>query len=182
MPDGSVIDRARAGDDDAWERLVARWDGEVLNLAYRLTGDREEARDIRQKAFVRAYAGLDRFDGRSRFSTWLYRIVVNLCRDQLRRSRRLPAARPGDDAPRAAAAPSEQAARAELAARVAAAVTDLPAGEREVLVLRHYHQLALVDVARVLGVPPTTARSRLARALERLRETLALTESSPCLE
>jgi RNA polymerase sigma-70 factor (ECF subfamily) len=177
----NVIARAKAGDRRAFERLIARWDGEVLNLAYRLTGHREDARDVRQAAFIRAYGALDSFDGRSRFSTWLFRIVINLCRDHVRssarRARLAPAAPPERDRTGTA---EDEADRAELARLVREAVTALPTDEREVLVLRHYHQLRLVEVARVLDIPPTTARARLGRALDGVRGRLAQTEPRIC--
>lgn len=169
------VSRAAGGDQAAFERLIARWQDEALNLAYRLTGNLEDARDIRQAAFIRAYQGLADFDGRSRFSTWLLRIVVNLCRDHQRRQ--LSARRRQQTATAAIETdhqgPQRRAQQSELGILVAEAVGGLPPSEREVLVLRHYHGLACAEVARILGVPVTTARSRLARALDRLRERLA---------
>ncbi len=168
------VSRAAGGDQAAFERLIARYQGEALNLAYRLTGNLEDARDIRQAAFIRAYQGLADFDRRSRFSTWLLRIVVNLCRDHQRRQqstrrRERPAVFIGP----AQEGPQHRAQQSELGILVAEAVGGLPSSDREVLVLRHYHGLACAEVARILGVPVTTVRSRLARALGRLRERLA---------
>jgi RNA polymerase sigma-70 factor (ECF subfamily) len=172
----SVIARAVAGDHRSFERLVARWDGELLNLAYRLTGSLDDAHDIRQAAYVRAYRGIERFDGRSRFSTWLFRIVVNLCRDHQRRRRsdrrRLLAITPRSGARDVSAPADGSAERSELADQVRAAVMALTPPQREVLVLRHYHQLSPADIARVLGTPVTTVRSRLSQALDHLRRRL----------
>ena len=169
------VSRAAGGDQAAFEQLIARWQDEALNLAYRLTGSLEDARDIRQAAFIRAYQGLADFDGRSRFSTWLLRIVVNLCRDhqrcQLSARRRQQTATAAIETDHLG--PQRRAQQSELGILVAEAVGGLPPSEREVLVLRHYHGLACAEVARILGVPVTTARSRLARALDRLRERLA---------
>ena len=168
------VSHAAGGDQTAFERLIARWEGEALNLAYRLTGNLEDARDIRQAAFIKAYEGLPDFDGRSRFSTWLFRIVVNLCRDHQRRQQ---SARRRQRAATAAVetdheGPQRRAQQSELGILVAQAVGGLPPSEREVLVLRHYHGLACAEVARILDLPVTTARSRLTRALTRLRERL----------
>ncbi len=174
----SEIDEARnlshaaGGDQAAFERLIARWEGEALNLAYRLTGNLEDARDVCQAAYIKVYEGLPDFDGRSRFSTWLFRIVVNLCRDHQRRQqsarRRQRAATAAVETDHEGA--QRRAQQTELGILVAEAVGGLPSSEREVLVLRHYHGLACAEVARILGVPVTTARSRLARAIGRLRE------------
>jgi RNA polymerase sigma-70 factor (ECF subfamily) len=170
----TLVAAAVAGDSRSFERLVGRWEGEVLNLAYRLTGSAEDALDVRQAAFVRVHESLAGFDGTSRFSTWLYRIVVNLCRDHHRKQQssrrrlRVVAERPVRDID----SPTTRAQREELSAVVAAAVATLPASQREVLVLRHFHQTPMGDVAAVLGIPVTTARSRLAQAFARLRDRL----------
>jgi RNA polymerase sigma-70 factor (ECF subfamily) len=173
--EAGVIAKAVAGDQRSFERLIARWDGEILNLAYRLTGSREDAHDVRQEAFIRAYRALARFDGRCRFSTWMFGIVVNLCRDRHRslaaRRRLLEGValeRPAGEA----GCPDDPALAGEMREVVRSAVMNLPPDEREVLVLRHYHQMPLSDVAALLGVPSTTARSRMNRALGRMRESL----------
>jgi len=179
--EGSVVAKAVAGDQRSFERLVARWDGEILNLAYRLTGSLEDAHDVRQEAFIRAYRSLTRFDGRCRFSTWLFGIVVNLCRDRHRShgarrrllegvATKLPVAEAGR--------PDDPALAGETREMVRTAVMNLPPDEREVLVLRHYHQMPLTDIAGLLGVPPTTARSRMNRALRRMREHLVRADRS----
>ncbi len=169
------VSNAAGGDQAAFERLIARWESEALNLAYRLTGILEDARDVCQAAYIKVYEGLPDFDRRSRFSTWLFRIVVNLCRDHQRRQqsarRRQRAATAAVETDHEGA--QRRAQQTELGILVAEAVGGLPSSEREVLVLRHYHGLACAEVARILGLPVTTARSRLARALGRLRERLA---------
>ncbi len=148
------VSHAAGGDQAAFERLIARWEGEALNLAYRLTGNLEDARDVRQAAYIKVYEGLPDFDGRSLFSTWLFRIVVNLCRDHQRRQQ---SARRRQRAATAAVetdheGPQRRAQQTELGFLVAQAVGGLPPSEREVLVLRHYHGLACAEVARILGV------------------------------
>lgn len=172
--DLTLVMRVRAGDRSALERLVRRHDARVLHLAWRLLGDADEAKDVRQAAFLRMVDALPRFAGDCRFETWLVRIVINLCRDARRRraarERRTAGARAaaGDLAPAAEAALEQD----ETAGLVAAAVRALPADEREVIVLRHWQGLTFARIARLLEQPETTVKSRLTRGLERLRRAL----------
>jgi RNA polymerase sigma-70 factor (ECF subfamily) len=175
--------RAKAGDASAFDELVRRGDRRVVELAARLLDDRVEAEDVRQLAWIRVWRGLADFDLRSRFTTWTYRIVVNLCRDRRREQARrddrvelgLDAVRTPDRAPE----PDAALARDELAERVRAALAQLPDDERECLVLRHYHDLDATAIGAVVGRPRTTVQSCLARALTRLQFRLRpLVESS----
>jgi RNA polymerase sigma-70 factor (ECF subfamily) len=146
-----------------------------VNLAYRLTGEIEEARDIRQIAFTKAYRALPSFNGRACFSTWMYRIVVNLTRDRSRSRRAGEAAlRAREDRRRAerAARPDELTADREAARTVAEAVALLPPGEREVVILRHYHGRTFAEIAEIVGAPTSTVKSRMERALRALRPRL----------
>src|SRR6187399_224195 len=90
--DEELVARATAGDQDSFNQLVARWERPIYALAYRTLGREEEARDVVQEAFLRAYRGLKGFKGEAKFSSWLYRITLNLCRDWIRRERRAPIA------------------------------------------------------------------------------------------
>ena len=174
--DGELVRLFQAGDRGAFTQLARRWEADMLNLAYRLTGDLEDARDIRQAALLRAFLGLSRFQGDARFSTWLYRLTVNLCHDHNRarmRRRRL-----ADSIRADAAAPDHASAHPDdTSARVGAALGALPAEEREAIVLRHYHGLSFADIAEVVQSPVTTVRSRFARGLCRLRDRLAPLEA-----
>ena len=173
--DEELVRRFQEGEEAVFEELVERWSPVVLRLANRLLGDPEEARDVRQMALIRTYHALAAYhggDGRGSVSTWLYRVVLNLCRDQGRRRER--ELRREQRAAEGAAAqdplePGRECAAREQAARVAAAVLALPAREREVVVLRHYHELTFPEIAAVLGKPITTVKSRLAKGLGRLR-------------
>lgn len=170
------VARAARGDRSALERLLRRIDGRVLDLAHRLTGDADVAKDLRQQALIRVCRGLVDFAGRADFETWVHRIVVNLCRDHLRSqsAMRRRTERHGFLVG-ASAAPSthDETERMELGQRVATAVGALPDEEREALVLHHYQGLSFPEIARVLEVPETTLKSRFARALERLATRLA---------
>jgi RNA polymerase sigma-70 factor (ECF subfamily) len=175
--DNDLIARFQGGDAAAFSELVQRWDRRVYGLAYRVTGDAAEAGDVRQMAFMRAYAALASFNGHATFATWMYRVVVNLCRDRMRSQevrrrhvRSMPAAAGGTaDEP-----PSTRSAceRHEVADRVASAVADLPSAEREVVVLRHYQDLTFVQIAEVLDMPASTVKSRMNQALGLLRTRL----------
>ena len=88
--DEELVARANAGDTDSFNQLVTRWERPIYALAYRTLGREEDARDVVQEAFLRAYRGLRGFKGEAKFSSWLYRITLNLCRDWIRRERRAP--------------------------------------------------------------------------------------------
>jgi RNA polymerase sigma-70 factor (ECF subfamily) len=143
-------------------------------LAYRLTRDAHAADDIRQSAFLRAYERLGDFNGRAAFSTWLYRIAVNLCRDWQRSSqaqeRVLQVARRAPRESRAAARPPAE--ESEAARCVAQAVQALPAAFREVVVMRHYLELSFAEIAEIVEAPVSTVKSRMTRGLRLLRESL----------
>ncbi|MEQ8766178.1 MAG: sigma-70 family RNA polymerase sigma factor [Planctomycetota bacterium] len=170
--DLELIQRFRSGETEAFERLVKRWSHRILNVAFRLLGDLEEARDIRQEACLRLYRALDGYSGRASFSTWLHQIVLNLCRDQIRRRQsRRRALEQIDSRPDFSSDPQETE-RAEQWRRVAAALRELPDSEREVVVLRHYQGLRFIEIAEILETPITTIQSRLQRAFGRLRAHL----------
>lgn len=180
--DEELVLRFQAGDESAFETMVARWNEPVLQLATRLTGDLEEAKDVRQMALLRIYQSLRGFEGRARVSTWVWRVVLNLCRDKKRnaavRSRTLEASvreREGDYVLEETG--FHVARDRELAGIVAKAVLELPAPEREVVVLRHYHDLAFPAIAEILGSPVTTVKSRMTRGLTLLRTRLATLET-----
>ncbi|MHC4089142.1 MAG: RNA polymerase sigma factor [Planctomycetota bacterium] len=177
LSDNDLIARIRGGDAAAFEQLVQRWDRQVYGLAYRVTGDAEEASDVRQMAFLRTYSALGSFNGRAAFSTWLYRVVLNLCRDRLRsrqvRVRHAEAIsarqdKAGGEAPSCEGEHEQQ----ELIRQVADAVGSLPEVEREVVVLRHYQGLTFGQIAEVLAAPVSTVKSRMSRALASLRGRL----------
>jgi RNA polymerase sigma-70 factor (ECF subfamily) len=183
--DEAAVRRFQSGDEQAFEELVARWDVEILRLAQRLTGDLDAAHDVRQATLLKLYTRLAGFDGRCRLSTWIYRIVLNLCHDDRRRGEARERAHeaaqhaaaqdsPGDSngAPHAAEPALLSSARAETARRVASAVIGLPAREREVVVLRHYHDLSLASIAAITGSPVTTVQSRLYKGLRLLSTRL----------
>ena len=133
--DEELVARATAGDASSFNELVSRWERPIYALAYRTLGREEDARDVVQEAFLRAYRGLRGFKGQAKFSSWLYRITLNLCRDWIRRERRTPiiATPEGTDPVELAderLTPSESVedlvARREMSAAVAKAMAELP--------------------------------------------------------
>lgn len=178
VPDeeASLVTRAQAGDLGAFEQLVRATSAETYTLALRLTGNEEDARDVVQETYLRAYRGLDRFRGEARFSTWLYRITANCAATHLARRGRhrhdeLTEELAGAD-DRPAVDPQLQADAAGLRDELQVALQALPDSLRAVVVLRDVYDLTHEEIARELGISQTAAKVRLHRARRRLREQL----------
>lgn len=157
----------------AYEELVRRYQRRLYSLAYRLTGDREEAEDLAQEALVRAYTALPRFRSGLRFSPWIYKIAVNLCINYLRRRRaQVPL---DEEAPFVDSSPTPEQAleRDETRAVVQEAILALPEHYRAAIVLRHLHDLSYVEIAQALGLPMGTVKTHLFRAREMLHKLLS---------
>ena len=184
LPERDLVASCRTGDPEAFERLVRLHEAMVVNLADRLLGDVEEARDVAQEVFLQVYKRLDAFEGRSSLKTWIYRIAVNQCHNRRRfwRRRRRDREAPLDErlvensnvpGARPAASPYDETLRLERARRVQAALLELRFEQRSVLVLREVEGLSCEEVAAALGVPEGTIKSRLSRAREAMRRKLA---------
>ncbi len=169
-----LVELAKAGDREAFDRLVRITHKDAYALALRLTANAEDARDVVQDAYLRAYKGIDRFRGDAAFSTWLYRIVANCSTTHLGRRQRqrhdtlsihteVIDTRPEHD-------PALQGDHAELRARLDAAIRDLPPRLRSVVVLRDVYDLPHEEIAAELGISTTATKVRLHRARRRLRE------------
>jgi len=186
-PEAELVDRARKGDHAAFRILVERYQDRVYGLARRILRDPELARDAVQEGFLKAYAGLERFEGRSGFYTWLYRLVFNQCIDMKRRDRSArhdewddEIARdvaPGADAPplpvgTELADPAKAYHRGQLREALAAAIESLPEDARRTLVLREVDGLSYEEIAKALQIPKGTVMSRLHYARRRVRDTL----------
>lgn len=167
--DHELVDRCLHGDLEAFEPLVARYQKPLFNVALRMVKDREDARDITQTAFVKAYEKLGTFDPSYRFFSWIYRIAVNECLNFVARRRPegpLPPDLPSTDDP-------ERSAQAgELAARIQRALMTLSPDYRLAVVLRHFLGLSYGEMSAVLLIPEKTVRSRLHTARQRLADTL----------
>jgi RNA polymerase sigma-70 factor (ECF subfamily) len=153
------VDAARAGDRDALDRLLRTHYDRLYNLCRRLTGNDADALDACQEALITIARRLDRFDGRSSFGTWAYRVATNACFDELRRRRR----RPLTVVPPDVASPHDLGDAAAVRLDIDAALTRLPTEYRAAVVLRDLCGLPYDDIGQVLGVPIGTVRSRIAR-------------------
>jgi len=176
MDDMALAMRARDGDSEAFESLVRRYRNEVYGLCWYFTRNREDAWDLSQEVFIKAWRALNRFRGDSSFKTWLMRIAANHCKDHLKK-RRLDTAS-FDDALQApdnesSANPSETAVSNELGAAIDAAVQQLPAKHQMAFVLREYKGLSYQEMAEVMQCNVGTVMSRLFNARKRLQELLA---------
>ena len=179
--DEELVALAQAGDLDCFNQLVARWERPIYALAYRTLSREEDARDVVQEAFLRAFRGLKGFRGQAKFSSWLYRITLNLCRDWIRRERRAPVAQlpEGVDPIEIAderMAPTESVedlvARKEMSEAVARALADLPEEQRMAILLKEYHGLTFQEIADQLDCPLSTVKTRLYQGLTVLRRRL----------
>ncbi|MGE0877014.1 MAG: RNA polymerase sigma factor [Acidimicrobiia bacterium] len=173
----SMVAAARDGDRDAFDRLVRATYASTYTLAYRLTGDPEDASDVVQEVYLRAYKGLRRYRGDSQVTTWLYRITANCSATHHgRRRRHLHETMPDEgqvmDADRAVD-PHDRAEQVELRDRLERAVAALPARLRAVVVLRDVYGLSHDAIADELGITESAAKVRLHRARRRLRDDLA---------
>lgn len=176
MTDEQVVDRVRGGEPRLFAELVARHQDAVYATSLRLLGDAADAEDTAQEAFLKAFRGLAGFRGDAKFSTWLYRITVNLCADHARRSRRPDRrARTIDDAgeiPDGRMDPEGGLLADEERKAVERAVMGLEERYRSVVVLHYYQKLSYEEIATVLGMPLKTVETRLYRARRMLRNVL----------
>src|SRR5712691_6878226 len=185
--DEELVARSIGGDSDSFNELVLRWERPIYALAYRTIGREEDARDVCQETFLRAFRALPGFRGEAKFSSWLYRIALNLCRDWMRRERRTPVVQAPEDVDlmdlAAAREPSEliedRLARNDLSRAVERAMALLPEDQRTAIVLKEYHELTFQEIADLVGCPLSTVKDRLYQGLTVLRRDLAGREAGP---
>jgi RNA polymerase sigma-70 factor, ECF subfamily len=178
--DEELVARSIGGDLDSFNQLVLRWERPIYALAYRVIGREEDARDVAQEAFLRAFRAIGGFKGQAKFSSWLYRITLNLCRDWIRRERRTPItlAPEGVDLVELAGetAPSESieelVSRKQLGRAVEKAMALLPEEQRTAIILKEYHGLTFQEIADMLDCPLSTVKTRLYQGLSVLRKQL----------
>jgi len=167
--DAAAVERCLSGDTAAFETLITRYQRVLGTVAYRMLGNRDDARDATQAAFVKAYERLDTYDPSFRFFSWIYRILTNECLNALR------ARRPEDPVTpdlSLASAPVDGLEAAERRAAVQAALQALSREYREVVVLRHFADLSYDEMAAALGIPAKTVKSRLYSARQQLGRLL----------
>ena len=176
--DEQLVQAVQSGDTSAFGVLVDRWERKIKGAIYRVLGSDSEANDLAQEAFLKAYRGLGRFKREAQFSSWLYQIALNLCRDRLRRQRTRPLVSfeelndQGRSWPSVAGPSAHELVEAnDLSRLVAEAVAELPEEQREVIVLKEYQELTFLQVAEILELPVSTVKTRLYRGLGQLRHS-----------
>ena len=170
--DGQLVAMTLGGNAEAFATLVARYDRAVYHLAYRTLHDVEEARDVAQEAFFKAFRSLKTFKPEARFSTWIFSITYHACCDRLNRRKRYSS----DEMPERAdpsPGPERQAIALDESRRLRAAIDDLPEKYRTVITLYHLQGKQYDEIAAVLGLPMGTVKTHLFRAKEHLRKLLA---------
>ena len=178
--DEELVTRSMGGDLDSFNQLVLRWERPIYALAYRVIGREEDARDVAQETFLRAFRALGGFKGQAKFSSWLYRITLNLCRDWIRKERRTPVSQApeGIDIVELAgeATPSETieqlVGRNQLSRAVSKAMASLPEEQRTAIILKEYHGLTFQEIADMLDCPLSTVKTRLYQGLSVVRKQL----------
>lgn len=182
LTDRAYVAKARSGDADAYRVLVERHSRTLFRLAFRMTGNEQDAEDVVQESFLRAYRQLGKFDDRASFGTWLYRIASNCSLDLVRARKRrsehfAPAETESNEDPIAAIpsgapSPERTALSTEVRERLAAAMQDLSAAERTAFVLRHFEGMCIEEVSQVLECQPGAAKHSVFRAVQKLRRAL----------
>jgi len=169
VADSELISSARRGKVEAYNLLVSRWEKRVFNYLLRLVGDREDAMDLSQEVFLKAYQSLDRLEDASRFAPWLFRIAHNEAFSHLRRKRPESG---WEDLP-VEKGPAVRIEPIELSLAVESALARLSDDQRDAVLLKIYQGFKFEEMAELLGCPVSTVKSRLYSALDVLKETLA---------
>ena len=178
--DEELVARSRGGDIESFNELILRWERPIYALAFRVIGRDDDARDVCQEAFLRAFRALPGFKGEAKFSSWLYRITLNLCRDWMRKQRRTPVSQVAEGfdifemaADQGGTEPIEElVARRELSGVVERAMSSLPIEQRTTIVLKEYHGMTFQEIADLQGCPLSTVKTRLYQGLAALRRQL----------
>jgi len=179
--DAALITRAREGDPEAFRALVERHSVRLFQLAYRMSGNEQDAEDVVQETFLRAYRQLDRFESRAGFGTWLHRIAANCSLDLLRKRKRhdaridpveLDLVEPMSTLSPQAPPPDDQVFHLEVQQKVEAAMDQLTPMERTAFVLRHFEGRSIEDIGRVLGTGASATKQSIFRAVQKMRRAL----------
>ena len=182
MEAGSAVERARSGDSDAFRLLIEQHSRAVFRLAFRMTGNEQDAEDVVQETFLRAYRQLDKYEARSSFSTWLYRIASNYSLDLIRMRKRHEDKRERGKAaderdilqtiPVNTPGPDRIAHSNQVQARVNEALKELSDQERTAFVLRHFEGLSIDEIGDALGTGTNATKHSIFRAVQKLRRSL----------
>jgi len=178
--DEELVARSISGDTESFNELILRWERPIYALAYRTIGREEDARDVCQETFLRAFRALPGFRGQAKFSSWIYRIALNLCRDWIRRQRRAPVSQIPEDMdlgelaaqPGASETVEDLVIRRQLTGLVESAMSTLPEEQRTAIILKEYHGMTFQEIADLQGCPLSTVKTRLYQGLSVLRKRL----------
>ncbi|HEX8652798.1 MAG TPA: sigma-70 family RNA polymerase sigma factor [Pyrinomonadaceae bacterium] len=178
LADCDLVARAVAGREDGFEQLVRRYQRPIAAYVYRMVGDYEAALDLTQEVFIKVYNSLARYRSEYKFSTWIYKIAHNAAIDHLRRhtTREQSLTDEMNGEPRellvtySKPSPEQESEKEERRAEIERVVLELPATYRELVVLRHSHDLSYDEIAEVTGLPLGTVKNRLFRAREAMRQ------------
>lgn len=179
MSDEQLVEAFQAGHLAAYDELVSRWQSKIRGAVWRVLGSTEDAADITQEAFLRAFRGLKAFKREAKFSSWIYQIALNLCRDSLRRKKGKSYVSLDEPEPQFPAlvskgpSPLELSEGSQLADRVRMAIQKLSEEQREVIILKEYEGLTFAEIAETLGLPTSTVKTRLYRGLVEMKQHLA---------
>lgn len=179
----ALLDRCCTGDAAAFEALISSYQKKVYNVAYRMLGNTDDASEIAQEVFIKIFRSIRQFKGEAAFSTWVYKIAVNMCLDELRRRKKSKVVyideavrlEDGDvekQIPGELPGPEEMAEKNELRKIVEKAIGLLDEKHRCVIVLRDIQGMSYEEIARILGCPPGTVKSRINRARAALKDIL----------
>src|SRR5258707_1776875 len=177
--DEELVEACLAGEESAFDVLVGWWDKKIRGAIYRFIGSEDDARDVCQEAFLKAYKSLGSFKQEARFSSWLYQIALNLCRDRLRRrrGRTMVSLDELEEGGAAMTMPGPTALdllqQRDVSRLVASAIASLADEQREVIILKEYEGLTFLEISQVLDTPISTVKTRLYRGLDQLRSRLA---------
>jgi len=184
---GSAVERARSGDSDAFRQLVEQHSRAVFRLAFRMTGNEEDAEDVVQETFLRAYKQLDKYEARSSFSTWLYRIASNYSLDLIRMRKRHEDKRERGTAedrdilqsiPVDSPGPDRIMYGTQVQERVNEALNELSPQERTAFILGHFEGLSIEEIGSTLGTGTNATKHSIFRAVQKLRRSLEPVVSS----
>lgn len=181
LDDSILVNQSKSGDLDSFDELVKRYEGKVYTIAFRFTGNHADASDLAQEAFIKAYKGLKSFRGDASFATWLYKIVSNVCRDELRRQQRQKnvslddlVIHPGNAQylESTEQSPEEYIEKNEIQHLVQQQLNNLPEEQRLILVMREIQGLTYDEIAIALDCNLGTVKSRLNRARQSLKQNV----------
>jgi len=180
LTDNELIEQTLHGETEAFGILVRRWERQIYSLALRVLGHEEDARDVCQETFLSAFRHLKKFRGDAQFSSWIYRIALNLCNTKMRRAQSRPdvpleqhlettGAEPVAETEELGANIQQQ----EVAQYVRKALAGLPPEMRQVIIMKEYEGLKFVEIAEILNIPVSTVKTRLYTGLAQLKKRLA---------